>query len=348
MKTRAALLVQTAQPVVIEQIEIPALKPGQVLVNVAYSGVCHTQLLECDGHRGADPFLPHCLGHEGSGFVAEIGPGVTKVAVGDRVLLSWMKGTGGDVPGTTYQWGDKIVNAGGITTWSDQAVISENRLTKIPEALPLRDAALLGCAVPTGLGVVFNTLQVSQGSSLAVFGSGGIGLCAIAAAKAAGCAHVIGIDVNAEKLALATQMGATAVINAASADAVAEILKIAPKGVDFAVESSGRPVAMAQALSSVRNQGGAAVIVGNAHHGERLELDPKQFNQGKRLLGTWGGDNVPDRDFPKYVEMIVNKQVNVSPLVGRTYSLDQVNEALADLRTGKAARPIIEMASARQ
>jgi len=347
MKTRAALLVETARPVVIEEIDIPALKPGQVLVNVAFSGVCHTQLLECDGHRGVDPFLPHCLGHEGSGTVAEIGPGVTKVAPGDRVLLSWMKGSGGDVPGTTYKWGDKVVNAGGITTWSDQAVISENRLTRIPDALPMREAALLGCAVPTGLGVVFNTLQAGAGSTLAVFGCGGIGLCAIAAARSAGCSQVIGIDVSAEKLALATQMGATAVISAAGSDPVAEILKLVPRGVDYAVESSGRPLVMAQALSSVRNQGGAAVIVGNAHHGEKLELDPKQFNQGKRLLGTWGGDNVPDRDFPKYASMVVDKRLNFAPLVGRIYSLDQVNEALSDLRAGKMARPIIEMAPAR-
>lgn len=345
MKLRAAVLVETGRRLEIVELEAPVLKPGQTLVKIAYSGVCHTQLLECEGLRGPDPFLPHCLGHEGSGEVVELGEGVSKVKPGDRVILSWMKGSGADVPGSSYRWLDRTVNAGAITTWSDYAVISENRLTPIDSALGMRDAALLGCAVPTGLGSVLNVLQAGRGSTLAVFGCGGIGLCAIAAAAAAGCSRVIAVDLSADKLGVAAQMGATDVIDASSTDPVARVLELVPRGVDFAVEATGRPSAMLQALASVRNQGGAAVIVGNAHHGERVEIDPKQFNLGKRLLGTWGGDNVPDRDFPKYVEMVTSGSVNLSPLLGATYSLEQANDALADLKRGRVARPIIDMAS---
>jgi S-(hydroxymethyl)glutathione dehydrogenase / alcohol dehydrogenase len=191
------------------ELEVPALKPGQVLVEIAYTGVCHTQVLEARGYRGEDRFLPHCLGHEGSGIVREIGAGVMKVAPGDPVILSWMKGTGADVPGTVYGWNGRSVNSGAITTFTRYAVISENRTTPLPATLSMRDAATLGCAVATGVGALFNTAQAQAGQSVAVFGAGGIGLCAIAGAAARGCRPIVAIDVVLDKLKRALQMGAT-------------------------------------------------------------------------------------------------------------------------------------------
>jgi S-(hydroxymethyl)glutathione dehydrogenase/alcohol dehydrogenase len=343
MKTTAAVLVERGKPLVLADLEIPLLKPGQVLVEVAYSGVCHTQVLEARGHRGEDRFLPHCLGHEGSGIVRDVGPGVAKVKPGDRVILSWIKGSGTDVPGTVYRWDGRSVNAGGITTFSRLSVISENRLTVVPEELPLPLAALVGCAVPTGFGVVFNTAQPRPGQSLAVFGAGGIGLCAVAAASVAGCTPVVAVDVKADKLELAKQMGATHAVNAAAADPVAELQRICPGGVDFAVEATGRPAVMRQALASVRSQGGTAVIVGNARHGEQVELDPRQLNMGKRLLGTWGGDNVPDRDYPRYCKLLRSARLNLEPMLAKRYPLHKVNQALEDLERGQSARPLLDM-----
>lgn len=343
MKTTAAVLVDTKKPVEVVELEIPQLKPGQTLVEIAYSGVCHTQVLECRGHRGEDRFLPHCLGHEGSGVVREAGPGVSRVKAGDRVVLSWIKGAGADVPATQYGWGERRVNAGAITTFGRHAVISENRLTALPADLPLREAALLGCAVPTGFGAVLNVAAPLPGQSIAIFGVGGIGLCALAAARVAGCVPIIAVDVNAEKLALAQKMGATHAVNAGACDAVAELLKVVPGGVDFAVESSGRTQAMKQALLAVRQQGGAAVVVGNARHGETLELDPKQLNLGKRLLGTWGGDNVPERDYPRYARLLSSGRVDLTPMLSKTYALEQINSALEDLEGGRAIRPLIAM-----
>src|SRR5690606_33723173 len=186
---------------------------GQALVEIACSGVCHTQVLEARGHRGHDPYLPHCLGHEGSGVVREVGPGVTKVKPNDAVILSWLKGSGADVPGSVYDWSGRSVNAGAVTTFQRLSVVSENRLTVIPEGLPVRDAALLGCAVPTGVGAVVNTVRAEQGQSIAVFGAGGVGLCAIAGAAAVGCNPIIAIDILDDKLATARQVGATHTLN---------------------------------------------------------------------------------------------------------------------------------------
>src|SRR5436305_2976507 len=191
MKTTAAVLVELGKPLELADLEVPALRPGQALVEVAYSGVCHTQVGEARGHRGEDKFLPHCLGHEGSGTVREVGPGVAKVKPGDRVILSWIKGSGADVPGTVYGWNGRPVNAGGITTFATYSVISENRLTPAPDGMSMRLAALVGCAVPTGAGVIFNTAQPRPGQSVVVFGAGGIGSCAVAAAALAGATPVI-------------------------------------------------------------------------------------------------------------------------------------------------------------
>lgn len=343
MKTTAAVLVQTGQPLQICELETNPLKPGQVLVDVLFSGVCHTQILEARGRRGPDAFLPHCLGHEGSGRVREVGPGVTKVKPGQEVILSWIKGSGADVPGCTYDWEGRTVNSGAITTFGRQAVISENRLTPLPAGLDLRQAALLGCAAPTGLGVVTNTLRPQPGQSLAVLGAGGIGLCAVAGAAASGCAPVIAIDVNPLKLATASRLGATHVIDASQEDVAARVQEISPGGVDFAVESSGRPEVMAQALSLVRNQGGVAVVVGNAPAGQALTLDPKFFNLGRQLRGTWGGDNWPDRDYPRYARMLAAGRLDLAPLLDQVYSLAQINQALDDLEAGKVLRPMIDL-----
>jgi S-(hydroxymethyl)glutathione dehydrogenase / alcohol dehydrogenase len=343
MNSTAAVLVEPGRQLELADLEIPALKPGQVLVEVAYSGVCHTQLLEARGHRGEDRFLPHCLGHEGSGVVREVSGGVTRVKPGDQVILSWIKGNGADVPGTVYGWNGRSVNAGAITTFATHSVISENRLTPIPAGLSMRHAALVGCAVPTGAGVVFNTAAPRPGQSLVVFGVGGVGACAIAAAKLCGCHPVIAVDVNPDRIALAGALGATALINSRITDPVAIIQGLCPGGADFAIEATGIPAVMRQALACVRPQGGTAVIVGNAKHGQMLEIDPNELNQGKRLLGTWGGDNIPHRDYPRYAKLIAAGKLNVEPLLGRTYGLLDVNTALDDLERGLCARPLLEI-----
>ncbi len=343
MKTVAAILIETGKPLVLAELDIPALKPGQVLVEIKFSGVCHTQVMECRGHRGEDRYLPHCLGHEGSGVVCDLGTGVTKVRAGDRVILSWIKGSGADVPGTVYSWGSRNVNSGAITTFIRHSVISENRLTAVPGDLPMRNVALLGCAIPTGVGAVINTAKPNPGQSLAVFGTGGIGLCAVAGAAIAGCTPIIAIDTRQNKLELAIQMGATHGINATEVNPVEEIRRICPGGVDFAIEATGHPAVMLQALYSVRNQGGIVVVVGNAREGERLELDPKQLNMGKQLRGTWGGDNLPDRDFPRYCELLSAGKLNLGPLSSSIYRLSEINQAIDDLEAGRATRPLIDM-----
>lgn len=344
MKTLAAILVELGRPLELVDLEIPALKAGQTLVEIACSGVCHTQISEARGRRGPDKFLPHCLGHEGSGTVREVGPGVSRVRPGDRVVLSWIKGSGAEVPGTQYDWNGRAVNAGGVTTFSRFAVVSENRLTPLDARLAFDRAALLGCAIPTGVGIVFNTAQVQPGQRVAVFGAGGIGLCAIAGAAARGAGMIVAVDRLDEKLTLARSVGATHAINVERTPVGPAILELCPGGLDVAIEATGVPAVMQQALEAVRPRGGTTVIAGNPRAGDLWSVDPRQFNQGKRILGTWGGDNEPDRDFPQYQQLLVEHRLPLDCLIERRYALSEINQALDDLEAGRAARPLIDMA----
>ena len=344
MKTIAAVLVETGKPLILTELEIPSLKHSQILVEVAYSGVCHSQLLEARGKRGPDRFLPHTLGHEGSGTVLEVGEGVTKVKRGDRVVLSWMKGSGADVPSTVYQSSEGFINSGAMSTFMRQTVTCENRVTPIPDAMPLREAALFGCAIPTGTGIVLNTAQVKPGSSVAVFGIGGIGLSVVLAAHLMNTTTLIAVDVFDHKLEQAREMGATHLINAREQNSLEIILGLTNgKGVDYALEAAGRPETMETAFESVRDHGGLCVVAGNLPHGERISLNPFDLIRGKRIVGTWGGETQPDHDIPIYVDLYLSGKLKLEKLITQIYGLDKVNQALVDLEHGRVGRALINM-----
>ncbi|MEG4392871.1 zinc-binding dehydrogenase [Microcoleus sp. BROC3] len=346
MKTQAAVLYELNQPLQNEELTLPALKPGQVIVEIAYSGVCHSQLLEARGKRGQDRFLPHTMGHEGAGIVREVGSGVKKVREGDRVVLSWIKGSGADIPSTQYQGSKGVVNSGAISTFLQYGIISENRLTPIPETMPLREAALLGCAIPTGAGIVLNTLQVRPGSSVVIFGVGGIGLSAVLAANLMNATLIIAVDIFDHKLEQAKALGATHAINAQTQD-VEQVLEelTGGKGVDYAIEAAGRRQTMEMAIASVCAPGGLAVLAGNLPAGERISLDPFDLIRGKRVLGTWGGETNPDRDIPRYVTLYQSGKLPLEKMITDSYSLDAINSALGDLESGKVGRAVISNCS---
>ncbi|HEV3007291.1 MAG TPA: zinc-binding dehydrogenase [Pirellulales bacterium] len=345
MQTEAAVLFELNQPLRRVTLEVPDLMPGQVLVEVAYSGVCHSQLHEIRGRRGPDRFLPHALGHEGSGVVRAIGPGVEKVRPGDHVVLTWIKGRGSDVPSTTYRAGSATINSGALCTFMRHTVTCENRVVPIARDMPLREAALLGCALPTGAGVVVNTAAVSRGASVAIFGMGGIGLCALLAARLLEAHPLVAIDVVEQKLVEAMRLGATHVVNARQRDPVAAIRELTQgRGVDYAIEAAGRRETMEAAFRSVRDQGGLCVLAGNLPQGETIAIDPFDLIRGQRIVGTWGGETRPDDDIPRYVRWFHEGRLPLAELITREYRLDQINEALDDMEQGRVLRALVTMA----
>jgi len=342
MKTKAAILWELNRPLVIDEVEVPDLKPGQVLVKILFSGVCRAQYNEMIGLKGPDKFLPHLLGHEGTGIIKETGPKVKKVKKGDFVALSWIKGNGMEVPSSLYKSGNRIINAGAITTFSDYSVVSENRITKISKKIPADKAAVIGCAVATGCGIINHTLKVSKGSSLAVFGIGGIGASAVMGARLAGCARIIAVDVSSQKLGFAKKLGATHAFTMNEPGLLQKISTLTEGGVDFAIDASGAKSAMELAFDSLKYPG-TAVIAGNLSKDEKISLHPFELIKGKRLIGTWGGETQPDSDFPRYVQSYLSGNLPLDSLITHRFKLTQINQAFEVLNNGRAGRVLINM-----
>ncbi len=345
MKARAAILVEQRRPLQIEEVEVPAVKLGQVLVRVLASGICGSQIGEINGVKGPDRFLPHLLGHEGCGEVMEVGEGVRTVASGDRVVLHWRKGAG--LESVTPVYGSRIgpVNAGWVTTFNDHAVVSENRVTKVPAGFPPESAALFGCAITTAFGVITNNARLAIGESLAVFGAGGIGLSIIQAAALAGAHPIVAIDVFDNRLDLARAVGATHTINSRTADVAESIGRIVgADGIDVAIENTGNVdvIALASRLTNAR---GRTVLVGVPPKGLTAAISTLPLHFEKRLVGSHGGECRPDIDIPRYVRLVEDGRLSLAKVVGRRYSLDQINDAIADMTSGRlAGRAIIHVA----
>lgn len=341
MKTIAAVLTKLHAPLELMELELLPLREGEVLVEMKYSGICRSQLNEIKGFKGHDPYLPHTLGHEGSGIVRAVGSGITKVNEGDHVVLTWIKGEGKDASGITYLSGKTIVNSGPISTFINYAIIAENRVVPIPKTISLREAALYGCAIPTGSGIVFNELKIAAGSSAAIFGLGGIGLSALIAAHQAGANPIIAIDANEEKFTLARKFGATHTILYHKATLKQSVLGITTGGVDFAIEAAGVKEVMELAFEVVKDKTGLCILAGNVPSGTRIECDPFDFIKGKRLIGTWGGGVKPDRDIPEFLKRYATTTLNLHDLISHEAPLTEINSLIDLLDQGKATRALI-------
>ena len=342
-QTEAAVLIDLGKPLQIIKLDVPSLRHGQVMVKMAYSGICHTQLLEVRGQRGPDRYLPHLLGHEGSGTIIEVGPGVKKVRKNDRVVVSWIKGNGLDASSSIYGHPKGSVQCGAVGTFVRHAITCESRVTPIPDAMPLREASLLGCAVLTGSGIVNHVAEIKQESTVAIFGVGGIGLCVLLAARIKKPRMLIAVDLVREKLSKARELGATHLINAHDEHPLEGIMRLTQGiGADFVVEATGNRGSMEKAFRSAKNFGGLCIIAGNLAHGERISIDPYDLIKGKRIVGTWGGEAKPDADIPQYIDLFLKGELKLDALISHEYSFHEINQALNDLEQGRVIRAIVK------
>lgn len=338
---RAAILVEQNAPLVVAEVEIPVLGVGQVLVKVEYSGVCGKQVDEVTGKRGRDPFLPHLLGHEGAGVVEDVGPGVRKVKHGDHVVLHWMKGSGIDSAVPEFRRNGTKVNAGWITTFSEYTVVSENRVTPVVADLEFDVASLLGCAVTTGLGIVFNDAGLKPGQSIAVFGVGGVGLNVVQGAALVNAYPIVAIDLFDHKLERATALGATHTVNAARTEPEAVLMELSEgRGFDAVVDAVGDTEIVQKAYRATSNTG-KTILAGVPHHENRVTIDSFPLHFGRRIFGSHGGDTKPDVDIPRYVQLYKRGRLKLRELITHRYSLGEINEALAQVRKGDTGRCII-------
>jgi S-(hydroxymethyl)glutathione dehydrogenase/alcohol dehydrogenase len=364
MKTRAAVLYGRNQPFEIEDVELDGPGPGEVLVEMVAGGICHSDWSVVDGTIPKE--LPMILGHEGSARVLEVGEGVRLVKAGDPVVLSWIPecghchycitgrcnlcngrlpysdGTLGDGTTRFHKNGRRIRHFNGVSSFAQHAIVPERGCVPIDPRVPLDRAALIGCAVSTGVGAVIFTAKVPPGSTMAVFGTGGVGLNVIQGGALVNAARVIAVDVNPGKLEMARQFGATDVINARETDPVAAIMELTRgEGADYTFEAIGRPETVRQAFESLR-KGGTAVAIGIAPKEALISIPPQLLVYGeRRLQGSFYGSTRPRTDFARFADLYLAGRLKLDQLVTREWRLEQINEAFQAMNNGEVARGII-------
>ncbi len=372
MLTRAAVLHEmqrptpyaNSKPLVIEEVNLADPGPGEVLVEMAGAGLCHSDLSTIDGSRPR--VMPMVMGHEASGIVREVGQGVHDLKPDDHVVFSFVPlcghclpcatgrpalcepGAAANTAGTllsgrrpfSSRSGQEINHHLGVAAFAEHTVVAQESLIKIDSQLPLSTAALFGCAVMTGVGAVVNTARVEPGSTVAVFGLGGVGLSTIMGARAAGAETIFAIDLLPDKLELAASVGATHLINAGEEDPVTMIKDIM-NGVDYAFESVGNELVLQQAYAATK-RGGTTITIGLPHPNKMFSIPAVSLVAEERTVkGSYMGSAVPRRDLPRFIAMYEAGLLPVDKLLSRTIQLDEINAAFDALATGAAVRQVI-------
>jgi len=368
MRIRGAVLEETRGALSVQELELAAPGPHEVLVRLRASGVCHSDLNAIDGT--AETPCPAVLGHEGAGVVEAVGERVSRVRPGDHVALSWLPScsdcpectrgfpwlcstswsglsTGGLEDGTTRlsRDGEPVFHYCFLSTFADACVVSERSCVPIPEDVPFEIAALVGCGVTTGVGAMARTAETKRGDRVAVVGCGGVGLSAVMAAVALGADPIVAVDVVQEKIDVARSFGATdGVLWQGSSEATAEAVREATDGgVDVAVEATGRAEAMLTAYLATRKRG-AAVLVGIPGEGAVLELPAGTVIRGeRRVLGSVYGSSEPDRDFPSTLELYREGRLPLDLLISHRLGLDEVGRAFELMTRGEALRVVLHI-----
>lgn len=356
---KAAVLHQFGEPLVVQDVEIGAPGANEVLLRTAAVGLCHSDLHYMEGMR---PFpLPGVLGHEVSGVVSAVGPGVTDLRVGDHVVgaLSVFCGCckqclGGrfalcmdtDVkqpPGKAKRLahaGQPVSQVFNLSGFAEEMLVHRNALVKIRDDMPLDLACLLGCAVITGTGAVFRTAQVRAGASVAVIGCGGVGLAAVNGASIAGAGQIIAVDMAPGKLELAKRFGATHTVDARDGDVVARVQELSGGGVEFSFECIGLPATFEQSFRMLQ-PGGISTVVGLFAPGVRAGMEGWEFFLEKQVRGSALGSARIREDIPKLVELFMQGRLNLQDLVSQRIRLEDINAGFAAMKTGEVARSVI-------
>lgn len=365
MRTRAAVFEGEGRPLRVETIEVEEPREGEVGLRLVASGVCHSDYHVVKGERSKP--TPLVLGHEGSGVVEAVGPGVTSVDVGDHVVLSWVpycgecryclagrptlcsrvagassRGVMMDGTARFSRGGSPVYSFTSIGSFAEHVVVPEASTVRVRQDAPLDKISVVGCAVATGVGAVLNKADVRQGDSVLVIGCGGVGLSAVMGARLTSAESVIAADINDEALALASDLGATHTVNTRTrdlSDAVAEI--VGEDGVDWAFEAIGLPHTI-EAMYDMIGPGGTAVVVGQAADGARVSIDPLVMSdREKSLIGCNYGSCQPAIDFPRLVDLYMEGVLDLDRLVARTVPLEEINEAFDAMGRGEVARTVV-------
>jgi len=333
---KAVVLEQLNSPLSIKNISCNDPEQGQVLVKILASGLCGAQLQEIAGLKGNANFLPHLLGHEGCGIVEKIGPAVSKVKVGDKVVLHWKKGDGLESGFPTYFCDGQKIGGGKVTTLSEYSLVSENRMTVVNQETPNDFSALLGCGLSTALGTINYEVNLKFGESILILGAGGLGLNLIQAAKLAGAFPIIALDIN-DKSALCNQIGSSSFIQ--------NVEQIKHLKFDAIVDTTGNKFLIQETLPLL-NDLGRYIFVGQNKPNESIEIFNSNHlfgSEGKTIKATQGGNINPSKDIKRYANLYHENYINYEKIITHRFNLEEINVAFDILRSGNAGRIIVEM-----
>jgi S-(hydroxymethyl)glutathione dehydrogenase/alcohol dehydrogenase len=367
MKVRAAVAFEAKRPLEIAEIELEGPKSGEVLVRLAATGVCHTDAYTLSG-RDPEGLFPTVLGHEGAGVVEEVGPGVSSLSPGDHVIplytpecrecryclsgrtnlcvkLRATQGKGLMPDGTSrLSLGGKMIHHYmGTSTFAECTVLPEIALAKIRKDAPLDKVCLLGCAVTTGIGAVLHTARVEPGSSVAIFGLGGVGLSVVQGAVMAGAERIIAVDLNPKKFELARQFGATEFLNPKDVgDVVQKIVDMTDGGVDYSFECVGNVELMGQALACTQRGWGQSIVIGVAGAGEEIHARPFLLVTGRSWRGSAFGGTKGRTQLPAFVDRYMTGRIRLDEMVNAVLPLERINEAFDLMHQGEVIRSVIK------
>jgi S-(hydroxymethyl)glutathione dehydrogenase / alcohol dehydrogenase len=357
---KAAIFRAINEPLTIEEVEIDQPAAHEVLVRTVASGVCHSDLHCLHGTLPARP--PAILGHEPAGIIEAVGREVASVKPGDHVIACTSIYCGNctqclmgrphlctgradcqrqrDEQPRLSQKGARVTQFADLGAFAEKMLLHERAVLKIGDDVPLDRAALLGCAVTTGVGAALNTAQVAPGSSVAVFGAGGVGISVIQGARIAGARQIIAVDIRDNKLETARHFGATEAINGASVDTVREIKRMSNGGVDYSFDAIGNPRVLEQCVYCLAPRG-LATLVGAIPPGQKIEFDAGHLFVEKRLQGCFMGSNRFHLDMPKYLELYRQGRLNLDDMISRRSPLEQINDAFRAMEAGEVTRTVL-------
>ena len=339
-KFTAAVLRDNSGKVNITTIKIPELKKKQVLVRILYTGICGSQINEILGRKGKDKYLPHTLGHEAVGIVEKVYSNKSNIKKNDKVILSWIKNSKKDSLLPKYKNKKENINSGLISTFMNFAIISENRLFKIKTNIDNSLLPLMGCAIPTSIGVFKNIIKDNiKGKKIGIFGCGGIGLLTLCYLVKKNNI-VFGLDINNKKLKLAKKIGAR-IINVNKFNKI-QILKKLNGPLDLAIDTSGSKTSIQNAFELIKKKG-RLIISSNVNKNEKISIDPFQIIEGKKIIGNWGGKSNLKRDMPFFLNFIKKEKKFLKKYFIKIYKFKNINHAIRDMIEGKVVRPIIKL-----
>ena len=319
---------------VLNNIQVPKLKSLQVLVKIIYTSICGSQVFEIEGKRGNNKFLPHMLGHEASGVILEIGKNVKHLKVGDKVFLSWIKNDHKDAEKPFYIFKKQRINAGNITTFSNVSVISSNRVNKIPKGVNFREASLLGCALPTGAGMVLKQ-KIKTQHKILIIGLGGVGISSLITALSLN-KNISAIDKNKKRIQFLKRRIKKNI------NTYSNFNLIKKNYFDFIFESSGNSNVISKSVDYLKKKG-KLIFASHPKQGTKIKIDPFNLILGKKIEGTWGGEVNFKKDLNKLTR-IIKKNKNIDDIFfSKVYTLSKINQAVSDFKAGKVIRPLIKL-----